>query len=45
MSFDIVAKYNEEINDKLDLIKSFVADQSKEIFELKAKMLKEIGKK
>ena len=44
MNEKLISKYNEEINDKLDLIKSFVSDQTKEIEDLQSKMLKELNK-
>lgn len=42
MNDEIIQKLNEDINDKMDLIKSFVIDQLKEIEILKTKMLQEI---
>jgi len=42
MNRELISKYNEDINDKMDLIKSFVLDQMKEIEILKTKLLNEI---
>ena len=44
MNDETIQKLNEDINDKMDLIKSFVIDQLKEIEILKTKMLQEIYK-
>lgn len=45
MDKKLIAQCNEEIEDKLDVMKCFIMDQTKEVRRLKNKILKEIAKK